>query len=114
MRKWIAFILLAAFLPTAAMAQGCATRCALAPAMHQVTQAADVQNDSAQMSQDHCQKQKKAETCSFALMCDLANLYVLHAVAIQFAAAPPSDAPPAFLADFMSVTYPPALRPPTV
>jgi hypothetical protein len=112
MRKWVAFILLAVFLPATAFAQGCATRCAFPPALQQAVAPA-MEQDMATMG-DHCKTEKQAEACPFAAVCDFANLFVLNHAPIQFAAAPPSVAPAFSLAAFVSVTYPPALRPPTV
>ena len=113
MRKWIAFLLLAAFLPATAFAQVCATRCAFMPSAQQAVQMPATQHEMPAMG-EHCNGEKSADTCPFAAVCDFANLFVLNVVAIQFAVAPLFAPPSAFLADFMSVTYPPALRPPTV
>jgi hypothetical protein len=113
MRKWIALLLLAVFLPATAFAQTCATRCTVAPVLQQAAQEPAMEHDMSAMS-EHCKTEKQAEACPFATVCDFANLFVLNLAPIQFTSAPPSVVPEFFPAGFVSVTYPPALRPPTV
>jgi hypothetical protein len=114
MRKWIALLLLAVFLPATAMAQSCAARSAYTKQSVMTSQnsAASQQHDEP-MTSDHCAK-KTRDACPFAAVCDFANLFVLHAVVLAFSPAPLADAPEFLSADFMSVVHPPALRPPTV
>ncbi len=111
MRKWIALLLLAVLLPATAFAQACNTRCTLpqqAAAAHAALTQADMQ--------DHCAKKttQRNDVCPLAAMCDFANLFVLNVASTQFTAIPPSVTPTTLLADFVSVTYPPALRPPAL
>jgi hypothetical protein len=106
LRKWIALLLLAVFLPATAMAQTCAARCA-----YEGKSVSAMQQQSAPMASDHCAK-KNAKPCSLAAVCDFANLFVLTTPSFEFAASPITHPPIFFPADFISVVHPPALRPP--
>lgn len=112
MRKWIACLLLAVFLPASAMAQACAGKCAYASqamsAEHKTL--ASAQPD-ASMAGEHCAK-KNAQSCLFASVCDFANLCVLTTEPIKLAPVPLPAGADFFRADFTSVIHPPALRPP--
>jgi transcriptional regulator GlxA family with amidase domain len=113
MRKWIALLLLAVFLPATAMAQSCATRCAYTKQTISLEQTSVTAEQHTTVANDHCAK-KTAKVCPFAAVCDFSNLIVLHVVLIEFAPALLAE-PPEFLpADFMSVVHPPALRPPAI
>jgi hypothetical protein len=114
LHKWIALILLAAFLPATAMAQSCATRCAFSKQMMSLVQISEPQQlQSEQKASEHC-SEKSADTCPFAAVCDFANLFVMYPASIEFSPAPLAVTPEFLPTDFMSVVHPPALRPPAV
>ena len=81
--------------------------------MQQDVQALVMEHDRSSMG-DHCKTEKQAEACPFAAVCNFANLFVLNVLPVQFTPTPPTVAPEFFTADFVSVIYPPALRPPTL
>ncbi len=113
MRKWIALLLLAVFLPATAMAQSCATRCAYAKQAITLAQTSVTAEQPTPDASDHCAK-KTAKSCPFAAVCDFSNLFVLHAEQVEFAPALLADSPEFLPADFISVVHPPALRPPAI
>lgn len=106
-RKWIALFLLAVFLPATAFAQACATHCT--PTIQVATVTATVTSAPCQ----HCAP-KKIAGCGLSQLCEFAQLATNTTTSAPFNAVVNDHYPTIGPADFVSITHPPALRPPAV